>query len=339
MTSRSTDVPNLLSLARVAELLDLAPTAVEGLVGARYLVPAGTDGLAPVFALSDVKAFLARNADNGSGNVLPGEPDPADADDLLEALDGRCGDMARRAHDIFVTVFPDAASQGSRERDRFVAQAKARFEAILAVASHGAEVDEALTADLREVGATAAWADSPLPQLLVVLRISRDLVVQTAVEVAEERGGHWSLAAVAPADACAPGDGPSHRRHRPGVLGRRRRSRGRAEGALRARRGALLRRRVRGGPRWVHPVRQPLARRHPRPARRGRRRPVARARSSCRSTTTAPWNRSSASRRAAPGGWSSSSSDPTASGACSRSAPRPVVSMASSSGSRASCAT
>src|SRR5437016_1037772 len=49
-------------------------------------------------------------------------------------------------------------------------------------------------ADLQEVGASAAWAGSPLPQLLVVLRISRDLVVQTAVELAEERGRHWGLA-------------------------------------------------------------------------------------------------------------------------------------------------
>ena len=61
------------------------------------------------------------------------------------------------------------------------------------MASQGAEVDEALTDDLQEVGAAAAWSGSPLPQLLVVLRISRDLVVQTAVELAEERGRHWSL--------------------------------------------------------------------------------------------------------------------------------------------------
>src|SRR5438270_859316 len=47
---------------------------------------------------------------------------------------------------------------------------------------------------LEEVGATAASTGSPLPQLLVVLRISRDLVVQAAVEVAEERGRHWGLA-------------------------------------------------------------------------------------------------------------------------------------------------
>src|SRR5206468_4580529 len=55
-------------------------------------------------------------------------------------------------------------------------------------------VDDALVGDLEEVGATAAWADAPLPELLVVLRISRDLVVQTAVELAEERGRHWGLA-------------------------------------------------------------------------------------------------------------------------------------------------
>ena len=44
------------------------------------------------------------------------------------------------------------------------------------------------------MGANAAWSGSPLPQLLVILRISRDLVVQTAVELAEERGSHWGLA-------------------------------------------------------------------------------------------------------------------------------------------------
>src|SRR5438477_353355 len=67
-------------------------------------------------------------------------------------------------------------------------------EAILAVTGQGAEVDEALVGDLQDVGAGAAWAGSPLPQLLVILRISRDLVVQTAVELAEERGRHWGLA-------------------------------------------------------------------------------------------------------------------------------------------------
>lgn len=193
MTSRSTDKPHLLTLAHTAELLALSPEAVRSLVAARYLVPVSDAADEPTFTMGDVKAFLARNADNGSGNLFLTDPPDADANDLLDALDGRCGDMARRAHDIFVTVFPDTQDWDERERSRFIEQAKARFEAILAVASQGAEVDEALTGDLQEVGAAAAWAGSPLPQLLVVLRISRDLVVQTAVELAEERGGHWSL--------------------------------------------------------------------------------------------------------------------------------------------------
>ncbi len=193
MTSRSTDKPHLLPLAAAAELLQLPAETVEQLVRARYLLPAEHEPAGPAFALSDVKAFIARNADNGSGNLVLSEPTGVEADDLLEALDGRCGDMARRAYEIFVTVFPDTREWDERERRRFIDQATARFEAILAVASQGAEVDEALTGDLQEVGATAAWSGSSLPQLLVVLRISRDLVVQTAVEVAEERGGHWSL--------------------------------------------------------------------------------------------------------------------------------------------------
>lgn len=193
MSHRSTDRPNLLPLGDVARLLDVPEDSVRALVRAGYLRPAGEGADGPVFPTSDVKAFVARNADNGSGNLLLTEPGSVDADDLLEALDGRAGDMARRAYDIFVTVFPDARGWEDRERRRFIDQAKSRFEAILAVASQGAEVDEALTDDLQEVGAAAAWSGSPLPQLLVVLRISRDLVVQTAVELAEERGRHWSL--------------------------------------------------------------------------------------------------------------------------------------------------
>src|SRR5205823_7365629 len=113
---------------------------------------------------------------------------------LLDALDGRSDEMARRAFDIFATAFPEATGWSLAEQARFIDQARARFEAILAVTGQGAEVDEALVGDLQDVGASAAWAGSPLPQLLVVLRISRDLVVQTAVELAEERGRHWGLA-------------------------------------------------------------------------------------------------------------------------------------------------
>ncbi|MBV9413076.1 MAG: PAS domain S-box protein [Acidimicrobiia bacterium] len=184
----------MVGLDEAATLLDLTPEGVSSLVAAGYL-PATTEGAeGPRFAIGDLKAFVARNADSGAGNLFDTEGEPADPQALLEALDGRSEEMARRAFDIFATAFPEASQWGLAERARFIEQARNRFEAILAVTGQGEEVDEALVGDLEEVGATAASTGSPLPQLLVVLRISRDLVVQTAVEVAEERGRHWGLA-------------------------------------------------------------------------------------------------------------------------------------------------
>jgi PAS domain S-box-containing protein len=195
MTERDTGNRPLVTLAEAAELLAVPVDAVKALLDAGYLMAQreGADG--PEFALVDVKAFLARNADNGAGNLLDHlERESADPQALLDALDGKSEEMARRAFEIFATVFPEASTWNMTEQARFIEQAKARFEAILAVTGQGAEVDEALVGDLQDVGASAAWAGSPLPQLLVVLRISRDLVVQTAVELAEERGRHWGLA-------------------------------------------------------------------------------------------------------------------------------------------------
>ena len=175
-------------------MLQLSEAAVEAMVGAGYLAIAEEGPQGPQFTVSDLKAFQARNADNGSGNLFSIEPSSVDPQDLLDALDGKSEEMARRALDIFTTVFPEAGSWSLKEQARFIDQAKNRFEAILAVTGQGSEVDEALVDDLQEVGANAAWSGSPLPQLLVILRISRDLVVQTAVELAEERGSHWGLA-------------------------------------------------------------------------------------------------------------------------------------------------
>lgn len=184
-----------LSLDEAARLLGVDVEVVVGLSAAGFLSASSVDGNEePRFALSDVKAFEARNADNGGGYLVFGDALPADPQELLDALDGESDEMARRAFDIFSRVFPEAGRWSLREQQRFIEQAKSRFEAILAVTGSGAEVDEALVGDLQDVGAEAAWAGSPLPQLLVVLRISRDLVVQTAVELAEARGGHWALA-------------------------------------------------------------------------------------------------------------------------------------------------
>jgi hypothetical protein len=113
---------------------------------------------------------------------------------LLDALSSRSDEMAVRAYDIFAAAVPETALWTDEERDRFIDQSRKRFEAILAVTGHGEQVDESLVEDLKEVGGSAAWAGSPLPQLLVVLRISRDLVVQSAVAIAEEGGRRWGLA-------------------------------------------------------------------------------------------------------------------------------------------------
>ena len=194
MPDRDTGNRPLVTLPEAAAYLSLPADAVRALLDAKYLEATDEDEDGPLLAVVDIKAFLARNADNGAGNLVVIEPDGADPEALLAALDGRSEEMAKRAFDIFSAVFPEAQSWSLRQQARFVEQAKGRFEAILAVTGQGAEVDEALVDDLQEVGAAAAWDGSPLPQLLVVLRISRDLVVQTAVELAEERGGHWGLA-------------------------------------------------------------------------------------------------------------------------------------------------
>jgi len=185
-----------LSVEEAAIILGLPVVAVAGLAVAGFLEPSDIDRATghPFFAVSDVKAFQARNADNGSGFLAFGGDSKADPQELLAALDGESEDMARRALEMFSQVFPEAKRWTLREQQRFITQARSRFEAILAVTGSGAEVDEALVGDLEEVGADAAWSGSPLPQLLVVLRISRDLVVQTAVELAEARGGRWGLA-------------------------------------------------------------------------------------------------------------------------------------------------
>src|SRR5438445_3331102 len=194
MPDRNTESRHVLPLPEAAEMLQLEVPAVQGLVLAGYLAPVGTGAQGDEFLIGDLKAFVARNADNGSGNLFSIEPSSVDPQDLLDALDGKSEEMARRALDIFTTVFPEATSWSLKEQARFIEQAKGRFEAILAVTGQGAEVDEALVGDLQDVGAGAAWSGSPLPQLLVVLRISRDLVLQTAVELADERGRHWGLA-------------------------------------------------------------------------------------------------------------------------------------------------
>ncbi|HEX4906139.1 MAG TPA: PAS domain-containing sensor histidine kinase [Acidimicrobiales bacterium] len=187
----SAGLPRVIDLDEAAKLLAMSREGVAALVAAGYL-PVAAPG-ASEFALGDVKALHARMSDDHvTYDVIVDDPDRVDPQALLDALDGRSDEMARRAFDIFQTVFPEAGGWSMNEQARFIDQSRRRFEAILAVTAHGEAVD--LASELEQVGAAAAWSRSSLPQLLVVLRISRDLVVQTAVEVAEERGRHWGLA-------------------------------------------------------------------------------------------------------------------------------------------------
>lgn len=189
--------PGRMTLPEAAGMLRLPVESVEALVGAGYLhTTKSAEG--PRFALGDLKAFLARNADDVEADDLF-SVDLAGLDDLdpqvlLDALDGRSDEMARRALDLLIAVFPEAAHWPLTRQARFVAEARSRFEAIVAVATLGDDVDDELVDELAFVGADAARSRAPLPEVLLVLRISRDLVVQTAVEVAEERGRHWGLA-------------------------------------------------------------------------------------------------------------------------------------------------
>jgi PAS domain S-box-containing protein len=115
-----------------------------------------------------------------------------DVQAMIDALDERVDELSNRAFEIFIRVVPEARQWSEKQRTLFVEQARGRFGAVLAVTEHGAEVDEALQRDLKEVGANAAWASASLPQLLLVLRISRDVLLQAALRIAEERGSQWN---------------------------------------------------------------------------------------------------------------------------------------------------
>src|SRR5438045_2096950 len=158
--------PRVIDLDEAAMLLAMSREGVEALVAAGYLPVAGPD--VDAFALGDVKALHARMSDDVRYDVVVDDPTRVDPQALLDALDGRSEEMARRGFDIFQTVFPEAAGWTLAEQARFIEQSRRRFEAILAVPAHGEAVD--LASELQQVGAAAAWSGSSLPQLLVVLR-------------------------------------------------------------------------------------------------------------------------------------------------------------------------
>ncbi len=178
----------LVNLAEAADYLGLPPEAVQALVDGGFLRVAHQQPDGPRLAVAELRGFMVWNVE-GDDEVIDLDIEAGGPERLLQALDRRAGEMAQHAFEIFAQVFPEAEAWSALEQGRFVEQARSRFEAILALARRGGDLDEVLADDLKGAGGAAAWDGAPLPQLLMVLRISRDLVVQTAVEEAEERGG------------------------------------------------------------------------------------------------------------------------------------------------------
>lgn len=117
------------------------------------------------------------------------------AETILDALGAAIPAMASRAADIAAAMFPEAGRWDELERRRFEHQAADRLDAILRVTrSDGQAMREVVFDELTGAGADAAAGGAPLPPLLLTLRVSRDLLVQTAVRDAGARGARWAPA-------------------------------------------------------------------------------------------------------------------------------------------------
>lgn len=186
--------PKRLDVETAAALVALPPAAVEALAAAGYIAGSMDADGHRAFDLAELKAFVARNADTGSGGRLHRSLIPdLGTEELVELLDERAEHMAARLLKMYATVFPQAGSWSASTQTKFVKRTKDRFEAILAIAALGDPFEPEFVEDMQEIGASAARSGVKLPQILTMLRVSRDLVVQNAIDLAEngERpGGH-----------------------------------------------------------------------------------------------------------------------------------------------------
>jgi PAS domain S-box-containing protein len=185
-----------LNAVEAGEVLGLPADVVRVLADAGYLRPSSVHGVTPRFALNDLKAFQARVDDQsatGSAAVWGASVDEDLEGAILDAVRAQVPRMARRTFELFAATVPGVPTEGER-RERFESEAAERIEAIIEVCARGPVGAEPLVDDLAGIGADAARAGVPLPGVLVALRTTRDLVVQTAVAVAEQRGRHWGLA-------------------------------------------------------------------------------------------------------------------------------------------------
>lgn len=187
-----------LPLDAAAAALALPISALGALIAAGYLRALPNADGSRTIELTELKAFIARNIDDGRDVIdlrvdEQGTVAVFDEDDLLRALAERSEDMAARAFDVFAAAFPEVDAWPIERKRRFIENSRARFEAILAVTEKTAMLDDDLVTDFAEVGASAARSNTPLPDVLLTLRLSRDLVVQTALEVAQGRGSGWTM--------------------------------------------------------------------------------------------------------------------------------------------------
>ncbi len=196
-----------------ADALGLPVDAVLALAAAGFLATdEGPGGLR--FAARDIERFSSRNRPRGAATtadapagLAPGtNPDlsggarvlafptaptgraRADPASLLGDLARSAGLMAEQVLESYLDACPDAQGWGRDRRNRFVTEASARFEAVLALVEAGDDVDEDLLVQLGEVGAGAARSGIGLPEVLITIRISRDVVVQTALALGRDRG-------------------------------------------------------------------------------------------------------------------------------------------------------
>jgi PAS domain-containing protein len=189
-----------MSAVEAGTYLGLPADVVRALSDAGYL-PSVLRGGVPRFALGDLKAFQARAAEAADPDADPDDVELDDAGDLdpdviIGLLTGRVGDMAERTLRVLQAAMPAAQSWGPVEQAELVRETADRIDAILAMCAEGPTADDESTVsgDLAGIGADAAGSGLPLAGVLLELRTSRDLLVQTAIEVAEEHGRRWGLA-------------------------------------------------------------------------------------------------------------------------------------------------
>ena len=160
MSDSPTPVTSL-TPGETATWLNIDEFALHSLVKARFIAQENSGE----FLLTEVKAFAARNSTSDGSIQQAG-----DFQDIIEALDEEVDEFAQLAHAMFSNAVLEAKQWSESQRNEFVTQARARFGAILAVMSQGAQVDAALRRDLEDVGASAAWAGASLPHLELLVR-------------------------------------------------------------------------------------------------------------------------------------------------------------------------